>query len=71
MQASIEMRRGLIDAALDALMARAESHVPESSLVEIQYRSPKKCETQRKLYCEQNWKRCEHYLAWKHLRWEE
>ena len=28
-------------------------------------------EKQRRIYCEENWERCEHYLAWKHMRWED
>ena len=50
---------------------RCESHVPDSNGVEIRYRDTRKCELQRKLYCEGNWKRCEHYLAWRHMRWED
>lgn len=50
---------------------RCESHVPDSSVVEIRYRNAENCEKQRQLYCEENWTRCEHYLAWKHMRWEE
>lgn len=50
---------------------RCESHVPDSNAVEIQYKSTNKCETQRTLYCEGNWKRCEHYLSWLHMRWED
>lgn len=50
---------------------RCESHVPDSNTIEIRYRDVKKCETQKKLYCEGNWKRCEHYLAWRHMRWED
>ena len=50
---------------------RCESHVPDSNAVEIRYRDTRKCDLQRKLYCEGNWKRCEHYLSWKHMRWED
>ena len=50
---------------------RCESHVPDSNAIEIRYRDTRKCDTQRKLYCEGNWKRCEHYLSWKHMRWED
>ena len=50
---------------------RCESHVPESSAVVIRYRSEEACNKQRCLYCEDQWKRCEHYLAWKHLNWED
>lgn len=48
---------------------RCESHVPESSVVVIQYRNTEAFEKQMRLYCEENWKRCEHYLAWLHLKW--
>ena len=48
---------------------RCESHVPDSNVVEIRYGDTRKCEQQRKLYCEQNWKRCEHYLSWEHMKW--
>ena len=50
---------------------RCESHVPESKVIAIQYRSAESCEKQRRIYCEENWERCEHYLAWKHMRWED
>jgi hypothetical protein len=50
---------------------RCESHVPESNGVAIQYRSTAAVEKQRRIYCEENWERCEHYLAWKHMRWED
>ena len=50
---------------------RCESHVPDSTTIEIRYQDPKKCDLQRKLYCEGNWKRCEQFLSWKHMRWEE
>lgn len=47
-----------------------ESHVPDSITIQIRYGTEsRKCETQRRLYCEGNWKRCEHYLAWRHLKW--
>ena len=50
---------------------RCESHVPEASCVIIRYRNDKNCDKQRKLYCEENWKRCEHYLSWLHMKWED
>lgn len=50
---------------------RCESHVPDSSVVVIRYRDVKKCDKQRRIYCEENWERCEHYLAWRHMRWED
>ena len=50
---------------------RCKSHVPDSNEIAIRYRNTKDCEKQRRLYCEENYKRCEHYIAWKHLRWED
>lgn len=49
---------------------RCESHVPESQTIEIRYANTKNCEKQRQIYCEgNNWERCEHYLAWVHMKW--
>lgn len=48
---------------------RCESHVPESVTVEIRYSDTKKCKQQRELYCEGAWKRCEHFISWKHMNW--
>lgn len=50
---------------------RCESHVPDSNAIEIKYQEPTRCEKQRRIYCEGNWKRCEHYLSWLHMRWED
>ena len=50
---------------------RCESHVPDSQTVEIRYSDTKKCENQRKIFCEGCWKRCEHYLSWYHLKWRD
>ena len=51
---------------------RCESHVPEAAAVIIRYSDREACRTQRKLFCEGCWKKCEHFLAWKHFReWEE
>lgn len=50
---------------------RCESHVPECSACILKYRTADACEKQRKLFCEENWERCEHYIAWKHMRWED
>ena len=50
---------------------RCESHIPESSTIEICYTNTAACEKQRKLYCEGNWKRCEHYLSWLHMKWQD
>lgn len=50
---------------------RCESHVPESNIVEIRYRDTEKCDKQRKLFYEGEWKRCEHYRSWLHMKWED
>ncbi len=50
---------------------RCEPHVPEADAMDLRYWDPKKCEQQRKLYCEGNWKRCEHYLSWRHMVWQD
>ena len=50
---------------------RCESHVPESNTIEICYQNQKACEKQRHLYCEGEWKRCEHYQSWLHMRWQD
>jgi len=50
---------------------RCESHLPDSNAVEFRYRDQKKCETQRKIFCEGCWKRCEHYRSWLHMKWED
>lgn len=48
-----------------------ESHVPESNQVVIKYRNAEAQKKQIKLYCECNYKRCEHYLSVKHMKWED
>lgn len=50
---------------------RCDSHVPDSNAIEIRYRDTKKCNTQRKIFCEGCWERCEHYRSWYHMRWED
>lgn len=55
--------------AFTASTIRCESHVPESQTIELRYSSTQRCAEQRKIFCEGCWKRCEHYLAWKHFRW--
>jgi hypothetical protein len=50
---------------------RCASHVPDASSVVIKYRRADACETQRKIFCEREWKRCEHYRSWKHMRWDD
>lgn len=50
---------------------RCESHVPECQVTVLKYRDRRKCEKQRRIYCQENWKRCEHYLSWLHMKWED
>ena len=50
---------------------RCSPHMPEAAATIIRYSDRQACWSQRKLYCEGNWKRCEHYLAWKHFNWED
>ena len=50
---------------------RCESHVPEANAAIMRYGDREACRRQRRLYCEGDWKRCEHFLAWKHFRWED
>ena len=48
---------------------RCESHIPDSQIVEIRYANTHRCEEQMHIFCEGCYKRCEHYRAWKHLKW--
>ena len=50
---------------------RCASHVADASSVVLKYKNVKACETQRKVFCEGCWYRCEHYRSWKHMRWED
>lgn len=50
---------------------RCESHVPDCNAIELRYQEPTRCAKQIRLYCERNWKRCEHYLSCKHWKWED
>lgn len=50
---------------------KCHPHVPEATTTILRYSNKTACWNQRKLYCEGNWKRCEHYIAWKHLMWED
>ena len=50
---------------------RCHPHVPEATATILRYSDRQACWSQRKMYCEGNWKRCEHYIAWKHLMWED
>lgn len=47
-----------------------ESHVPDSR-VTIRFDSEKAKNIQQHIYCEGNYKRCEHYIAVRHFRWED
>lgn len=48
-----------------------ESHVPECTLSVLRYRQIDAFVKQVEIYCKDNYKRCEHFLAVKHLKWEE
>lgn len=50
---------------------RCQPHVPDSAATILRYSDKKKCWCQRKMYCEGEWQRCEHYLTWKHFMWED
>ena len=50
---------------------RCESHVPDAAASILRYATKDACKKQRTMYCEGEWKRCEHYLAWKHFKWED
>ena len=48
-----------------------QSHIPECFYTVHRYRNNETCAKQKRIYCEENWQRCEHYLAWEHFRWTE
>ena len=50
---------------------RCQPHVPDAAATIHRYSDKQSCYSQRKMYCEGCWKRCEHYLAWLHFRWED
>lgn len=50
---------------------RCESHVPDSETVEIRFRHESRCSKQKRIFCEGCYERCEHYLSWRHMKWEE
>ena len=50
---------------------RCESHIPESSSVVIRYTNNRLCEKQKRLFCEGEYKRCEHYITLKHMKWDD
>ena len=45
-----------------------ESHVQECGITVLRYRDLKAYEKQKRIYCQENYERCEHYLAVKHLK---
>ena len=49
---------------------KCESHVPDSRIV-IRFDSEKTKSQQQHIYCEGNYKRCEHYIAVTHFRWPD
>ena len=50
---------------------KCQSHMPDASSTVIKYSNLNYCKTQRSVFCEGCWERCEHYRTWKHFRWEE
>ena len=50
---------------------RCFPHVPEASATVNKYNDRNMCYKQRKLFCEGEWERCEHYQTWKHFMWED
>ena len=50
---------------------KCESHLPDSETVEFRYSDTARCKTQRTVFCEGIWKRCEHYRSWMHMKWSD
>ena len=50
---------------------RCESHVPDSEIVEIRFKHESRCATQKKIFCENMYERCEHYQSYIHMKWED
>ena len=50
---------------------RCQPHVPDAAATILRYSDKQSCYSQRKMFCEGCWKRCEHYMAWEHFRWED
>ena len=48
-----------------------ESHVPDSKSILMKFDSEHKKKNQQRIFCEGEYKRCEHYLSVKHFRWDE
>lgn len=50
---------------------RCKPHVPDATATIIRYKNRESCASQRKLFCEGCWSRCENYITWKHWTWED
>ena len=50
---------------------QCQAHLPDSSSTVHKYSNEQMCRRQRTMFCEGCWERCEHYLSWRHFRWEE
>lgn len=50
---------------------RCQPHVPDAAAVIVRYSNKEACRSQRKMYCEGCYRRCEHFLSWMHFRWED
>ena len=46
-------------------------HLPGSTVVVHRYANVVESAKQQEIYCNGNYERCEHYLAWKHFMWED
>ncbi len=48
-----------------------ESHMMDAKVTIIRYRTGKDKAIQRACFCEGAYEKCEHYVSWKHWRWED
>ncbi len=48
-----------------------KSHMTGADRVSLLYWSKANLEMQLNLFCGQNYKKCEHYLSYKHFKWED
>lgn len=48
-----------------------ESHIPGSKSVLIRFDSEHKKIKQQRIFCECEYRKCEHYLSVKHFMWED
>ncbi len=48
-----------------------KSHMTGADRVSLLYWSKANLEMQLTLFCGQNYKKCEHYLSYKHFKWED